>query len=192
MGRDLYFMQPGRVLIPSPSLFPQLSPKPARLFNVFKHSRIISSTFSRVFISWSLILLFPLQHLTQICKHSSRDCVNLLVNHTRDLVSLSCQTHVFTFGAPTFFLHVANQTCHRDGLAFFLELRLIFPSFFRDLSIFFQPFDLRFPDRQLFSDLPHLLVINSFKLFLSVLRFVCLIGPCFFHPFTNKNAQTTE
>ena len=56
VDRELYFLQPGHVLIPSPFLFPQLSPKPARLFNVFKHSRIISSTFSRIFISRSLIL----------------------------------------------------------------------------------------------------------------------------------------
>ena len=28
----------------------------------------------------------PLQHLTQIRKHSSRDRVKLLVNHTRDLL----------------------------------------------------------------------------------------------------------
>ena len=37
VDRHLYFLQPDRVLIPSPSLFPQLSPKPRRLFNVFKH-----------------------------------------------------------------------------------------------------------------------------------------------------------
>ena len=51
VDRDLYFLQPGRVLIPSPSLFLQLSPKPARVFNVFKNSRIISSAFSRISIS---------------------------------------------------------------------------------------------------------------------------------------------
>ena len=88
VDRELYFLQPGRVLIPSPSLFPQLSPKPARLFNVFKHSRIISSTYSRIFISWSVILWVTLQHLTQISKHSSRDRVKLLVNYTRYLLFL--------------------------------------------------------------------------------------------------------
>ena len=88
VDRDLYFLQPGSVLIPSHSLFPQLSPKPTRLFNVFKHSRIISSRFSRIFISWLLILWVPLQHLTQIRKHSSRDRVKLIVNYTRDLLFL--------------------------------------------------------------------------------------------------------
>ena len=34
VDRELYFLQSGHVLIPSPSLFPHLSPKPARLFNV--------------------------------------------------------------------------------------------------------------------------------------------------------------
>ena len=57
VDREFYFLQPGRLLIPRPSLFPQLSPKPACLFNVLKHSRIISSTFSRIFISWSLIII---------------------------------------------------------------------------------------------------------------------------------------
>ena len=34
VDRELYSLQPGRVLIPSRSLFPQLSPKPAPLFNI--------------------------------------------------------------------------------------------------------------------------------------------------------------
>ena len=85
---DLHFLQSGRVLVPSPSLLLQLYPKPACLFNVFKHFRIISSTSSRIFISCSLILWVPLQHLTQIRKPSSRDRVKLLVNYTRDLLFL--------------------------------------------------------------------------------------------------------
>ena len=67
---------------------PLFSHKPARLFNVFKHWRIISGTFSRIFISWWLILWVPLQHLTQFRKHFSRDRVKLLVNRTRDLLLL--------------------------------------------------------------------------------------------------------
>ena len=67
---------------------PLFSHKPACLFSVFKHSRIISGTFSRIFISWSLILWVPLQHLTQFRKHSFRDRVKLLVNRTRDLLLL--------------------------------------------------------------------------------------------------------
>ena len=38
---------------------PLFSHKPARLFNVFKHSRIISGTFSRIFISYILVALGP-------------------------------------------------------------------------------------------------------------------------------------
>ena len=110
VDRHLDFLQPDCVLIPSPSLFPQLSPKPARLFNVFKHSRIISSTFSRIFISWLLILRVSLQHLTQIREHFSRDRIKLFLNYTTDLLFFfSYQTQVLTLRAPTFFLHVANQ-----------------------------------------------------------------------------------
>ena len=38
---------------------PLFSHKPARLFNVFKHSRIISGTFSRILISYILVALGP-------------------------------------------------------------------------------------------------------------------------------------
>ena len=38
---------------------PLFSHKLARLFNVFKHSRIISGTFSRIFISYILVALGP-------------------------------------------------------------------------------------------------------------------------------------
>ena len=100
VDRDLYFLQPGRVLIPTPSLSPQLSPKPACLFNVFKHSQIISSTFSRISVSLSLILPVPLQRLT--LPVTVLNCW-LIIRSTFCFFFFFCQTRVLSFRAPTVF-----------------------------------------------------------------------------------------
>ena len=85
---DLHFLQSGRVLVPSPSLLPQLYPKtrlPLQCFQTF------SNHLEHVFQDLYILLahsLGPLQHPTQIRKPSSRDRVKLLVNYTRDLLFL--------------------------------------------------------------------------------------------------------
>ena len=55
VDRELYSLQPGRVLIPSRSLFPQLSPKPAPLFNIASATKPPKPV--RLFIIIIIILL---------------------------------------------------------------------------------------------------------------------------------------